>query len=66
MDQLLQEGRKNCTDQELVVDDFDQVDQQHPNRLKRRRTIPSYFNDGEFYLDQNARAILEQIPAMTT
>ena len=50
MDQFLQEARKYCTDQGLVVDDFDQVDQQHPSRPKRRRTIPSYFNDGTFYV----------------
>ena len=62
MDQFLQEARKYCTDQGLVVDDFDQVDQQHPNRPKRRRTIPSYFNDGTFYLDQDATAIQEEIP----
>jgi hypothetical protein len=34
MDQFLQEARKYCTDQGLVVDDFDQVDQQHPNRIE--------------------------------
>ena len=62
MDQFLQEARKYCTDQGLVVHDFDQVDQQHPNRPKRRRTIPSYFNDGTFFLDQDARAIQEEIP----
>ena len=41
---------------------FDQVDQQHPNRPKRRRTIPSYFNNGTFFLAQDARAIQEEIP----
>ncbi len=43
MDQFLQDARKYCTDQGLVVHD--------PNRPKRRRTIPSYFNNGTFFLD---------------
>jgi hypothetical protein len=62
MDQFLKEARKYCTDQGLVVDDFDQVDQQHPNRPKHQRKIPSYFINGTFCVDQDARAIQEEIP----
>jgi hypothetical protein len=62
MDQFLKEAQKYCTNQGLVVDDFDQVDQQHPNRPKHWRTIPSYFINGIFCLDQDARAIQEEIP----
>ena len=62
MDQFLLEEREYCTDKGFVVNDFDPVDHENSNRPKRRRTIPSYFNDSEFVLDQDARVIQEEIP----
>ena len=60
MDQFLLEARQYCTDKGFVVNDFDQVDQENSNRPKRRRTIPSYFNDHAFVLDQDAGVIEEE------
>ena len=62
MDQFLLEARQYCTDKGFVVNDFVQVDQENSNRPKRRRTIPSYFNDHAFVLDQDARVIVEETP----
>ena len=62
MDQFLLEAGEYCTDKGFVVNEFDPVDHENLNRPKRRRTIPSYFNDSEFVLDQDARVIREKIP----
>ena len=44
------------------MNDFDPVNDENSNRSKRRRTIPSYFNDNAFVLDQDARVIQEETP----
>ena len=60
---FLLEARQYCTDKGFVVNDFNPVDQENSNRPKRRRTIPSYFNDQAFVLDQDARVIEEKTPS---
>ena len=63
MDQFLLEARDYCKNKGFVVNDFDPVNDENSNRSKRRRTIPSYFNDNVFVLDQDARVIQEETPA---
>ena len=62
MDQFLLEARDYCKNKGFVVNDFDPVNDENSNRSKRRRTIPSYFNDNAFVIDQDPRVIQEETP----